>query len=221
MACALVLGVLGCATARPHGDIDASQLQREWFYVPGPYETQRQTQDGLQDARVGPEVDGAWVVLFGEPATTIRVERLPDGRPATALIADPARQETAVFDPPLALLPSDEPEEVSDLAIYRGLFPQGPPQGLAPKNTGKATRRFLDVEDTTWTWQGDVRPAQVLNHELVLDLSPAEIRQTHRSKAVEGKGIVEETIRERLSILGVVVRTKTTRASVVAFTDRR
>lgn len=218
---ALTLAVPGCAKADRAGPADFASLRRDWFYVPGPYRTTRETGDGPRDTIVSAEVDGAWTVRTGRPPTTIAVVRLPDGRPATAWIADGERGETAVFDPPLALLPSDEVAVTSGLAIYRGVHPQGPPPGLEPTNTGRATRRFLGFEPLQWTWQGRPRPAQVLRHELVLSLSPAEVRQTYESVAVEGLGIVEEASRERVSVLGVVVRSSRKNARLVEFVDGR
>lgn len=217
----LVLALLGCGGSRPHttGNFDALQL--DWFFVPGPYQTRRETKSGVLIARVSAEVDGSWTVSVGEPAQVIRVVRLGDGRPATAWIANPDRRETAVFEPPLAMVPGAETLESSGLTIFRGVHVDGPPLDLQPKNTGTATRRFLGLESTTWSWQGLALPAQVLRHELALSLSPALVLQTFESTAVAGMGIVEESTRERLSIFGAVVRSSEEHTRVVEFLDDR
>ena len=189
--------------------------------MPGPYRTVQRTDDGTRTAIVGPEIDGAWTVRIGQPPTTIMVRRLADGRPATALIADAARDETVLFDPPLALVPRPgvpaPAAETTAIALYPGVLPDGPEPGERPKRTGTAERRFLAVEPAAWALEGRSLNAQRLTHELVLSLRPATIRQRYESTAVRGRGIVEETLVERVSVLGIRIGGREEHATVVEF----
>ena len=200
----------------------ASSLQgvrTTWYYVPGPYETIQDIGSGQRVARVTAEVQGSWTVTIGDPAATIVVTRLPDGRPATARITNPKRNETAVFEPPLALVPSGNAVETAAVTLYRGLHPQAALEDEQPKRTGEAERRFLAVADDTWSLDGVAYPAQVMTHELVLSLSPAQVRQTYVSTAVGGLGIVKEEMVERVGVLGVRVSGREERSEVIEFRD--
>ena len=226
-AAAAVAAVLltGCAAAPPAPTGPLDGLEAEWFYVPGPYQATQRVDGELRTATVEPERGGDWSVRFGDPATTIVVTRLDDGRPATARIADAGRNETAVFDPPLALVPASGSEpparETTEIALYKGLWPDGNLSTRRPTRRGTAERRFLGAEDLTWTLDGRSRPAQRLKHELVLELGPATIRQVYESVAVEGMGIVEETLEERVIVLGVRIGGRTERVEVIDFVDAR
>lgn len=206
-----------CATRPPTGTLDA--LEPEWLYLPGPATRLQATGDGERLTRVSAETDRAWTVTIGDPPTTIAVERLPDGRPATTLIAEPARNETAVFDPPLALVPrpglAPPATETADVALYKGLYPQGVPAGVRPTRTGTAERHFLAVERETWRHAGRDHPAQRLHHELVLRLGPVQIRQLYDSLAVKDRGIVDETMTRRISVLGVTIQNSTETARTI------
>lgn len=206
-------------TPRPASPLPG--VQPSWYYVPGPYETVQRTATGPRTARVSAEMEGVWTVSLGEPPTTIVVTRLPDGRPATARIANAERNETAVFDPPLALVPAEDATESSSVSLYRGLHPVEDLQGKQPKRTGSAERRFLAVKDGSWTLGDTTYPAQEMTHELVLSLSPAEVRQLYVSRAVEGLGIVRESMTERVGVLGVRVSGREETTEVVEFIDRR
>jgi len=215
----------GCASAPPTPTGPLDGLEAAWFYVPGPYTTTQRVDESRRTASVGPERAGVWTVRVGEPATTIVVERLEDGRPATARIADARRDETVVFEPPLALVPTPGAEppaaETTSISLYAGLSPERDLTGLSPTRTGTAERRFLGVEATTWTFDDRELPAQRLTHELVLKLSPATIRQTYKSIAVEELGIVEETLQERVIVFGVRISGRSEHVEVVQFDDER
>lgn len=205
---------------RPTGTL--AGLEADWFYLPGPYGSVRSTDDGSERARVSAERDGAWTVTIGDPPTTIEVERLPDGRPATASIANPERNETAVFDPPLALVPAPEQPtpaaESVDVTLYRGLIMQ---EGQRPTRTGTATRTFFAVEPATWVFERREMPAQRMAHELLLDFGAAKVRQRYDSLAVEGRGIVRQEMIERVTFLGVRVDARTETFEVTSFIDER
>lgn len=219
LAAALLATACASTPAPPAASLDT--LRRDWYYVPGPYATVQRTEAGTRTARVSAEVDNTWTVTIGDPPTTIVVTRLPDGRPATARIANPDRDETAVFDPPLALVPAEEPIETTTVTLYSGLHPDADLRGTRAKRSGEAERRFLEIEDTTWTFDGKIYPAQRLTHELVLSLSPATVRQTYDSLAVENMGIVMETLSERLTVLGVRIGGRDETTEVVEFVDER
>lgn len=219
LAAALLATACASSPAPPITSLDT--LRRGWYYVPGPYATVQRTEAGTRRARVSAEANDTWTVTIGDPPTTIVVTRLPDGRPATARIANPDRNETAVFDPPLALVPADEPIESTTVTLYSGLHPFADLDGTRPKRSGQADRRFLNIEDTTWTLDGNTYPAQRLTHELVLSLSPATVRQAYESLAVENMGIVMETISERITVLGVRIGGRDETTEVVEFIDDR
>lgn len=197
-------------------------LEADWFYLPGPYSTVRSTDDGIERARVSAERDGVWTVTIGDPPTTIEVERLPDGRPATASIANPDRNETAVFDPPLALVPvRGQPTpatESVDVTLYRGLTVG---EGERPTRTGNATRTFFAVEPATWVIDGREVPAQRMVHELLLDFGAAKVRQRYDSLAVRGRGIVQQEMIERVTFLRVRVGGRTETFELTRFIDER
>lgn len=197
-------------------------LQADWFYLPGPYSTVRLTDDGTQRAHVSAERNGAWTVTIGDPPTTIEVQRLPDGRPATVSIANPDRNETAVFDPPLALVPiPGQPTpaaESVDVSLFSGRTVK---EDQRPTRTGTATRTFFAVELTTWTLNGREVPAQRMSHELLLDFGAAKVRQRYESLAVQGRGIVQQEMKERVTFLGVRVSGRTECFEITRFIDER
>ena len=207
----------------PKGGLDG--LEAEWFYVPGPYRTIQRVGDDTRTAEVGPEIQGSWTVRFGDPPTTIVVARLQDGRPATARIVDPRRNETVVFNPPLALVPEPgQPPpaiETTAITLYQGLWPEEDLSTKRAKRRGEAERRFLGFDDTTWDSEGRQLPAQRLTHELVLGLSPATVRQVYESLAVHERGIVEESLSERVIVLGVRIGGREERIEVLEFIDQR
>ncbi|MEQ8843807.1 MAG: hypothetical protein RIB58_03050 [Phycisphaerales bacterium] len=217
--------IAGCAASQPEITGSLRAIQPDWFYVPGPYRTVQAVGQETRTATVTAETNNTWTVRFGDPPTTILVTRTPDGRPATALIADPARNETVVFDPPLPLVPAPDhappAEETASIALYKGLHPQGPPASLKPTRTGSATREFLGVENASWAFQGQAFPAQTLTHMLTLSLSPAQIRQTYRSTAVQSRGIVVEELEERVTVLGIRIGGRQETAQVIEFIDER
>ncbi len=225
---ALVCGAglaVGCATAPPAPTGGLDGLEAEWFYVPGPYRTLQSIGDATRTAEVGPENDGRWTVRFGDPATTIVVARLEDGRPATARIADPRRDETVVFDPPLALVPRPGQQapaaETTTITLYQGLWPEEDLDAARVKRRGEAERRFVGFEAASWGFEGREFPAQQLTHELVLSLNPATVRQVYVSVAVKGRGIVEESMDERVIVLGVRIGGREERVEVIEFIDGR
>ncbi|MEQ9095527.1 MAG: hypothetical protein RIE32_04625 [Phycisphaerales bacterium] len=225
MAHAIGLAAAVCATAcapTPIATGSLGDLQSQWFYVPGPYTTVRSTRDGDQPTRVTAERNGRWTVTIGEPPTTIAVVRLPDGRPATTSISNPDRNETAVFEPPLPLMPAagqtPPAVEESDVALYEGLSPAA---DARPSRTGTASRTFFAIEPTTWTIDGNTVPAQRMTHVLLLDFGAAKVRQRYESTAVENRGVVRETMRERITFLGVRVDGREEQFEVIEFIDER
>ncbi len=217
--------VCGCAmpTSEPVGSL--AGLHSDWYYVPGRYEAIQQNQDGTRTARVSAEANGQWTVTIGEPPTVIVVRRLQDGRPATASIANPARNETAIFDPPLALVPKPgqtaPATEATSVSLYRGLVAADDLENRRPTRTGTAERRFLGLLDQSWSLDGRAYPAQLMRHELVLSLGPAQVMQRYESLAVQGLGIVRETMVERVGVLGVRVSGREETIEVIEFFDRR
>lgn len=197
-------------------------LKADWFYLPGPYSTERSTNEGTQRAQVTAERSDAWTVTIGDPPTTIQVRRLADGRPATASIANPDRNETAVFDPPLALVPiPGQPTpaaESVDVSLFSGLEVKADQR---PTRTGTATRTFFAVEPASWTLEGEDVPAQRMSHELLLDFGAAKVRQRYESLAVQGRGIVKQEMNERVTFLGVRVSGRTERFEITRFVDER
>jgi hypothetical protein len=206
-----------CATPTPTGSL--ASLNADWFYPPGPTTRLQETDKGERTTRVSPEIGNAWTVTIGDPPTTIAVQRLPDGRPATTLIADPQRNETAVFDPPLPLLPkpglAPPATETASLTLYKGLHPTGIPPGTRPTRTGTAERRFLAAQPATWADAGTPRPAQRLVHELILSLGPLQIRQSYETLATRELGVVDETMTRRITFLGVRVQSETETARTI------
>ncbi|MFI4916972.1 MAG: hypothetical protein ACIAS6_10765 [Phycisphaerales bacterium JB060] len=200
-AVAILLGACA-APPPPAGTLHGARTG--WFYPRGPYTTIRTSPDGPERTRVGPETGGRWTVNIGEPPTTIHATRLPDGRPATISIAEPARGETVVFDPPQALVPRPDATtpatEESSVTLYQGLSVE---PGQSPKRTGTATRTFFGIEPATWTKNGTTHPAQRMHHELLLDFGAAKVRQRYESLAVQRLGIVRETVTQRVTFLGV------------------
>lgn len=221
MGLATALLATGCAMPASQPASPLPGAQTSWYYVPGPYETVRLTSSGHQRAVVSPEIGSTWTVSTGDPPTTIVVTRLPDGRPATARIANADRNETAVFDPPLALVPAENAAETTSVSLYQGVHPTEDLQGKRMKRTGTAERRFLSVEDSTWTLGDTTYSAQEMTHELVLSLSPAEVRQLYVSLAVDGFGIVRESMTERVGVLGVRIGGREEVTEVIKFIDQR
>lgn len=211
----------GCAMPPQAQPGSLAGLNASWFYLPGPYQTRQRTQDGDRSASVTAEDQGSWTVTIGHPPTTVVVRWLDDGRPATASIANADRNETAVFEPPLALTP--EPgrpapaTETSKVTLYRGLFDGGVPESEKPTRTGTAERSFLEAQNSTWSLNGSIYPAQLLMHELVLSLGPAQVRQRYESLAVEGKGIVRESMTEHVGVLGVRIGGREESTEVIEF----
>jgi len=226
IACAALLSGGACATA-PRGTLEG--VPAEVFYAPGPFEARNGEADAAGEVQrlvhvsVSPERGNTWTVRFepalGGKATTIVLRRLPDGRPATALLADAERGETVVFDPPLALTPPPRAEpparESSSIALHEGLHPEGPEAGATPSRRGSATRDFLAIEPARWERDGSSRKAWRMRHRLRLRLGPATVTRDFQSLAVAGLGIVDERERGAVTVLGVPMGRTSTRTVLV------
>lgn len=189
------------------------------FYLPGPFEAINTRRVGTGPAieefvEVSPEADGAWTVRFrragNDAASVVGVRRLADGRPATEFLVDAQRNETAVFDPPLALVPRPgaalPATESADVRLYDGVWTPEEARAREPSERGTAERRFRGIEQASWSAEDDPRPAWTLHHDLVLVLSPARVRQRYESTAVPRLGIVDESLALRVSVFGVPVQ---------------
>lgn len=226
IACAALLSGGACASA-PRGTL--AGVPAGVFYAPGPFEARNGEVNAAGEVQrlvrvtVSPERENAWTVRF-EPAgsgkaTTIILRRLPDGRPATALLADAARGQTLVFDPPLALMPTPRAEpparESSSVALHEGLHPRGPEAGATPSRRGSATRDFFAIEPARWEHGGSSHTAWRMRHRLRLRLGPATVTRDFDSLAVAGLGIVDERERGGVAVLGVPLGRSVTRTVLV------
>ncbi|GIW73643.1 MAG: hypothetical protein KatS3mg103_0165 [Phycisphaerales bacterium] len=214
-------GSLGGCTSRTLAEPGSlAGVRAGWFYPPGPRVATLVREDGSrQRAVVGGETAEGWSVRIGPPGRTIRVVRLADGRPASALVADAERGETLAFDPPLALVPKPAGPglEEARVRLYVGEHDLDRLEGLRPVRTGRAVRRFLAVQPAQWQAHGRTYPAQRLEHELALELGPARIVIASQSVAVEGLGIVWERVVERVVVLGVTIRRQERQSEAVGF----
>ena len=164
------------------------------------------------------EPDGSgrsWTIAWaegdaGEPAESLVLRLEPDGSLVSTRTVNPDRGVFSEFDPPMLVMPPElEPGARAERPFRMVVRPIDDPGAVTERGGGRSIVGVAGTRDVVWN--GEPATAWLVRWSFEATLGPAQVRNRTERLLIPGVGVVAESTRRLVRVLGVQTESRSER----------